>query len=259
MRTLWILSLVVILSSGPSTAQEDARKPEKAFVRMINASTVTLKEPWKSGVDLVFKGQKLAEDIRAGEAARYRQISFTGKDTVEARATGQAGRVGSVPATFEKGAFYSIYLTGMVNDDGFHVTPLVVRDFPVPEGRARKGFARLGVFNAISTFPIKLRIDGKSPKVVPPGEFTEVFLPAGTHPYRVIFPYRDSERDTQGFFVVTADSEFNAIISTSSEKPDRPTLRFLDNSAARSDALEAARNAGEERKKDAAGGSGADL
>jgi hypothetical protein len=235
-------------------AQEEETKstPEKAFVRIVNASTVILKEPWRSGVDLSFKDEKLATDVRGGEAASYRQISFTGKDTLEARATGQPTVVGSVPAKFDKEGFYSIYLTGTVSEDGFKIAPLVIKDFPVPSERKRKGFARVGVFNAVSSFPVKLQIDNGATTVLPPMVFTEVYLDPGNHPYRLKFPYKTSERDVQGVFIVVPDSDYNAVIFASSEKPDRPVLRFLDNTTAKGNAEEALKNAEEEKKREAA-------
>ncbi len=242
MRRFLIFSVLLVFATVPLVGQDDGdegKDRESAFVRIINASTVILKEPWKSGVDLAFKDQKLAIDIRGGEAANYRQITFTGKDTVEARATGQARILGAIPANFEKGGFYSIYLTGLVTETGFNVSPLVLKDFPIPAASVRKGFARVKIFNSVSTFAVKLQLDGGPSTTLPSLGFTEVFLTPGSHPYRLLFPYKSSERDMQGFLRVDADADFSAIVCASPEKPDRPILRFLDNTTAKRDVEEA--------------------
>jgi len=229
----------VLALSAP--AQESAPdKPKEGFVRIINACTVELKEPWRAGVDLTFKDQVLARDMRGGEGAAYKPITFVGKDAVDVMPTGQKTKVSSVPASFEKGGFYSILLTGMINEDGFKVAPLVVPDFPVPEAKIRQGFGRVKVLNAVTTFPVSLKLDDGTATRLEPLALTELFLTPGSHPYGLTFAYKGQPREMQGFLTVTAGSQSTAVIFASPEKPDRPVLRLWDDSAQMRAALEAA-------------------
>lgn len=218
---------------------EDDKKPKDAFVRIVNACTIEMREPWRAGLDLTFKDQPLAIDMRGAEAATYKRITFVGKDTVDVMATGKKSKLVAVPATFEKGGFYSIYLTGEISDAGYKVTPLVVTDFPVPPAKLRQGYARVNVFNAISTFPVKLQLDNGSTVKLAALSFTELYLTPGSHPYRIFFPYKSAERDMQGFLIVAANSGYSAIISASPEKADRPVMRLWGDSEQMQDAIEA--------------------
>jgi len=240
MNRVILASLFLAVFPCLQAQEESPEKPKQGFVRIINASTISLSEAWKAGVDLSFKDQVLARDMRGGEGAAYTPITFVGKDTVDVMPTGKTSKVGTVPAAFEAGGFYTILLTGAISDDGFKVTPVVSTDFPVPPAKVRQGYARIRMFNAITTFPVRLKMEEDGTVAsLPPLAFTELYLKPGAHSYRLIFPYKEQTREIQGLFMVNANTEYTAVIFASPGRPNRPVSRLWDNSEQMRDALEA--------------------
>ncbi|MFV0337880.1 MAG: DUF4397 domain-containing protein [Chthoniobacterales bacterium] len=257
---LSFLLVTVLLAANSLLAQNEPTSPEPspspkqkkledAYVRIINASTVNLSEPWRSGVDLYFKDKALAVDMRGGEASGYSKIRFEGKDKVEVKKTGESRIIASAPATFEAGGFYSIYVTGTINSKTFSLTPYVIRDIPTAPGKTRKGFAHIVLFNAASSFPVEISVNNGRPSKLPVLKETDYYLKSGSHNYNLTFPYKKTKAEMLGKFILQSDSEYTALIFPSPEKPDRPVLRLLNNSEQVKDVYEQEKAAEEEATK----------
>jgi hypothetical protein len=228
-------------AQGTDPQQNEEEKPQDGFVRVINAATVMMQEPWRSGVDLAFKDQVLAVDMRGGEGATYRKITSVGRDRLEVISTGSKKSLVSIPATFNKGAFYTIVVSGPMRDTTSSLKPFIIKDYPLAEEKQSllKTSALVRIFNGVGTFPVRLQIETGFSEVLNPLGSREIQLPSGTHQYRLLFPYKDSQREMRGVFMVNAGSLYTAIVYASPEKPDRPVMRIWNDSEQISDAMEA--------------------
>lgn len=175
--------------------------------------------------------------MRGGEAAGYRQIMFRGKDSVDFIATQSNQKVGSVPAAFEKDAFYTLLVTGAINDSGFNLKPLVFKDFPIPEERRRDGMALVRLFNGVDLFQVAIQLDDDPPFKVTPMSFKEVYLAPGEHKLKTLFNYFGKIEEINSRIIVRAGSMFTVVAMVCPETGDRPTLKSWDDSAQMQDAL----------------------
>lgn len=229
-------------------SNKKSKKLEDAYVRVINASTIAPNEPGHLGVDLYFKDRALATDMRGGEASGYRKIRFEGSDRVDVKKTGEAKLLASVPATFEAGAFYSIYVTGELSSQASALTPYIIKDKPLPAGKSRKGFAHILLFNAVSNFPVEMSVSEGRPSKLPILKETDYYLRPGSHNYKLLFPYKKTKAEMLGKLILQANSSYTVLVFPSTEKPDRPVLRLLNNSDQINDIYEQEKAVEEEAK-----------
>lgn len=244
-----LLLVLFIVFTNCVCAQNDARsgegeKPQDGYVRVINAATVLMSEPWKSGVDLVFKEEPLAIDMRGGEGATYRKITSVGRDSVDVISAQTKRKLASVPASFNEGAFYSIIVSGLMRDTAGELKPLIIKDYPITEEKekALAGRSLVRVFNGVGTFPVKLQIEGGFSETLKPLEVREIPLASGTYQYRLLFPYEKSQREIRGLLTVGEGGLFTALVYASPEKPDRPVMRVWNDKEQARDAMEAERS-----------------
>lgn len=224
---LAIAAMIVAGFGQPSFAQAPAERkeqPKSAFVKLINACEVKLPQPWKAGLDLSFKEGNLATDIRSGEKSSYRKISFTGKDLVLVKRTGSNSEAASVPASFEEGCFYTLLVCGMISGADDKIVAVVRKDFPADPAAERRGFARVNVINAISSFPITLKAGDKS-KPLAPGQSIDEYFTGGEQSLDIAFSDQDrKERVAHNALALRPDNSYSAIIVNSTEGGNRPLV-----------------------------------
>ena len=225
-----LLAGVFILASTAMAQDSDDEKPQAGFVRILNAATITMKEPWRAGLNLSFKDQPLAMDMRGGESGGYRQIMFRGKDTVDLTATQTNQKVGFVPASFQKDCFYTLLVTGRISDSGFNLKPLVVKDFPIPDEKKRPGSALVRFFNAVDLFIVSIKLDDNEPWSIAPMTFQENYLQPGEHKVKLLFNHRGSLQEINSRLILSPGSMFTVVVLVSPESPDRPTLKSWNDS-----------------------------
>ena len=82
------LAVLVGLSASTALGEEDSserEKPVQAHVKIFNACYRSGVQLWETGLNLDFRDQRLAMDVRVGEGGLVRTIEFTSKDTVDVR------------------------------------------------------------------------------------------------------------------------------------------------------------------------------
>lgn len=241
---LFILLLAIASTAIAQDPEEE--KPQAGFVRILNAATINMKEPWRAGLNLSFKDQPLAMDMRGGESAGYRQIMFRGKDMVDFIATQTNQKVGSVPASFQKDCFYTLLVTGTITDAGFKIKPLVFKDFPIPDEKKREGMSLVRFFNGVDIFQIAIQLDENPPLIITPMTFSEVYLRPGQHKVKVSFNHRGKVEELNSRIIVTAGTMFTVVAMVSPETTDRPTLKAWDDTEQMKNTLEVLQSSKEE-------------
>lgn len=249
LNTLTRLFIFLLAIAATAIAQDpEEEKPQAGFVRILNAATINMKEPWRAGLNLSFKDQTLAMDMRGGESAGYRQIMFRGKDTVDFIATQTNQKVGSVPASFQKDCFYTLLVTGTVTDAGFNLKPLVFKDFPIPDEKKREGMSLVRFFNGVDIFQIAIQLDEDPPMRITPMTFREVYLPPGQHKLKVLFNHRGKVEELNSRLILTAGTMFTVVTMVSPETTDRPSLKAWDDTDQMNNALELLKTTDEEER-----------
>ncbi len=231
--------------SAPSDAKE---APKTAFVKLINASEVNLPQPWKAGLDLTFKDVPLASDIRSGEKCSYRKIRFTGDDHVVVKLTGSKTEAARIPADFEAGCFYTLLIHGSISSNGENLQIKIRKDYPEDSALERKGQARVNVINAVSSFPLAVRISGSTRKVGP-GESFDSFFPGGEQSLDLVFTGTNGvEKVRHNAISVQPDNSYSAVIANSPEGGYRPLLIKACETLEVREALKQEKDASDERK-----------
>lgn len=210
-----------------SWAQEGGEKPDtpkSAYIKVVNACDVKLPEPWRAGLDLSFKDNILAADIRPGERCSYRKITFTGKDHINLRMTQTKTEATRVPATFEKGCFYTLVITGQVSETGTKVDATIRKDFPGDPGKERGGFARVNVINTITSFPVSVTSDKGTPVSSDDGQ-KNFYFSGGEQPLTLKFKdVKGRDQTFKNSIIVEPDKNYSAIILNSTEGGNRPVV-----------------------------------
>jgi len=217
--------LTFVVLAGLAVAQSAPEKPIDAYVKVINASEVTLPQPWRAGVNLSFKDNELVSDIRPGERCPYRKITFTGKDFVVLRMTEGKEDVVRVPANFEKGAFYTLIVTGMVSKAGPELKAIGRNDFPENPAQVRSTMARVNVINAISSFPISFAAGDSQLRPAAFGVPADKILPPGEQALKWSFnDHKGRPQSRTDAILLEAAQSYTIILRNSTEGGNRPVL-----------------------------------
>jgi len=247
-QTIAIRLLIALLTLGGSFPIQSAvgqvdpserEKPVKAHVKIFNASYRNGVELWETGLDLDFRDQRLATDVRVGEGGLVRTIEFTSKDTVDVRRHPQflqnKRQVPSTPAAslgtaFSKGSVTLLVVHGNLGRDGEKLQIDAIREFPVPDFAKRLGLARFVVWNFRPGNSILLAIGELPPIELGYRESREVYLnPQETEIFLIHkAPGQLELRRQLAVFKFVANRNYTGIISPASEIPDRPLLRISD-------------------------------
>jgi hypothetical protein len=241
--------LIILLAMASAAMAQDSEeeKPKAGFVRILNAATINMREPGGAGLNLSFKDQPLAMDMRGGEAAGYRQIMFRGKDTVDFIATKTNQKVGSVPASFQKDCFYTLLVTGTITDSRFNLKPLVFKDFPIPDEKKPERMSLVRIFNGVDIFRVGIQLGEGQPTTIPPMTFKEVTLAPGEHKLKIIYNNRGKVKEMNSRLIVTAGSMFTVITMVCPETRDRPMITSWEDTYQMKAALENLKTIDEEK------------
>lgn len=234
--------LAVWLFGGATSGKEDSAEREKlvvAHVKIFNACLRSGVELWETGLDLKFRDQPLATDVRVGEGGLVRTIEFTSKDTVDVRRhptfLENKRQVPRMPAavlgtSFPKGSVTLLVVHGDLLSDGERIAIDAIREFPVPEGLRRAGLARFVVWNFRPGPPVYLAIGDMAPFELPYRDKKEVYLnPSETEIFLIHKSAGQLDFKRQlAMFKFTADKSYTGVISPAPEIPDRPILRISD-------------------------------
>lgn len=230
------LSIQYAVGQADSAEQE---KPVKAHVKIFNASYRNGVELWETGLDLDFRDQRLATDVRVGEGGLVRTIEFTSKDTVDVRRhpeflqnkrQGPRTPAASLGTAFPKGSVTLLVVHGNLGRDGEKLQIDAIREFPVPDVAKRAGLARFVVWNFRPGKSILLAIGESPPIELGYRESREVYLnPQETEIFLIHkAPGQLELRRQLAVFKFVANRSYTGIISPASEIPDRPLLRISD-------------------------------
>jgi hypothetical protein len=242
----FFLAVLVGLSASRALGEEDSsdrEKPVKAHIKIFNASYRSGVERWETGLDLDFKDQVLAADIRVGEGGAVRTIEFKSKDTVDVKrhagylkVKGQPPRnaAASLSASFPMGSVTLLIVHGHIGPNGERLQIDAIREFPVPEEVQKPGFARFVIWNFRPGKPVFLAIGNSPPFELPYRENREFYLnPQETEIFLI-----DKNEDQVDFrrqlavFNFLANKNYTGIVSPGAVEPERPRLRNSDSNEA---------------------------
>ena len=146
MRNLWISFLTPVLALALGGCASDSSGPaETARIRLVHAAAGA------PSLDLVVGGQKVLEGIAPAQVSSFAEAPV-GSQTISLRATGNSAVLGTLAATLQVGAEYTVMVTGSTTD----LTPAVVVD----TGQARPDRAHIRLINVP---PIRTGPDSASP------------------------------------------------------------------------------------------------
>lgn len=239
---LLVALLAALLLGGAARGEEDAagrEKPVVAHVKIFNACLRSGVDLWETGLDLEFRDQPLATDVRVGEGGLVRTIEFTSKDTVDVRRHGGylKGKglpprrpAGSLNTSFPKGSVTLLVVHGDLAPDGEWIEIDAIREFPVPEEVKRAGMARFVVWNFRNGPPVYLAIGDTAPFELPYRKSKEVYLnPLETQIFLIHKSAGQLDFKRQlAVFKFAANKNYTGIIGPAPEIPDRPILRISD-------------------------------
>lgn len=225
MRTTITLLLISAFFVKAGFSQEPGPTPTTASVTVINCAETSLPERWRASLDVQFKKEWLARDIRLGERSPYRQITYTGDGMLEIFLHGNPTAVLKVPVSFESGGMYSLLILGSIEANQAELRAKVIKEFPVEEGVIRPGLARLVIVNAISSYPILFSVGEDSPKLLPVGQDVSAYVKPGEHPISMWFPFKDGKpRRIVSAIIAEPNSSYTLAIYGSQERADRPAM-----------------------------------
>jgi hypothetical protein len=234
--------LAALLFCGTAKSEEDSAEREKpvvAHVKIFNACFRSGVELWETGLDLDFRNQRLATDVRVGRGGLVRTIEFTSKDTVDVRRhptflenKRQVPRTpaASLGTSFPKGSVTLLVVHGDLSSGGERIAIDAIREFPVPEELKRAGMSRFVVWNFRPGPPVFLAIGDMAPFELPYRASKEVYLnPSETEIFLIHKTADQVDFKRQlAVFKFVADKNYTGIISPAPEIPDRPILRISD-------------------------------
>jgi hypothetical protein len=241
----FLISLIFFsLSNFPVRAQgnEDSKdKKETALVKIFNACHRGTTPLWQTGVDLKFKDQLLADDIRVAEVSAPREIEFQGKDTVdvfrnENFMTEKRTPTGSFPkaaaraaASFLPQSISVLLVEGDLMMEKENLSIKIIQEFPQPDGVLKPTTSRVVLISAREGEDIHLDLGGEQRVTLKHGDSKEFFLSPGEKEINLIYLKDDSSVKRQlSVFKFEAGKYYTGILLPGSEKPDRPLLRFSD-------------------------------
>lgn len=208
-----------------SEAEEGALPEGRAYVTVVNCCETDMDERWRASLDVKFKDQWLARDLRIGERSAHRPLEMDGQGEVEIFLHGSGERLARLPARFEPDSSSSIILTGRISSNRQNVEALVLEDYPVPSSKVRSGQARLQIVNTINSYPVQISFGESRPQPLAANSTSEIYIPAGDTEVGLWFPFRNSgTRKTVSGLVAENGASYTLAIYASDARPDRPSL-----------------------------------
>lgn len=200
--------------------------PEVAYVRILNGCDTSQAERWRTGVDLKFKEALIGSDIRLGESGPLEKISFSGRDTIDVYRAGNYTRaIAGVPATLQKGGFYTLVVMGNLERDSASIQVAVVQESPLPPESVRSGFCRMVLVCTVSDYPVAFSVGQGPPQKLLFGEQREFFLPPGEMDFGVWFVDSDGKtKRIQAGLSARAGANLTTVIHPSPGSPRRPAF-----------------------------------
>jgi hypothetical protein len=230
------------------SAAEEQENPKSAFVKIFNAALRNGVERWETGLDLTFREQKLASDVRSGEGGLVRQITYKSKDTVDVhrhreflsnKRPASSRPAAQLATTFDPVSIHLLVVHGELGPNGEKLRINVIKEFPVPDEVMQSGKARFSVANFRPGKPVFLAIGSMPPLELPYMGQHEFFL----EPNEVeIFLIHKKPSDTEfrrqlTLFKFEGDRNYTGIIAPAVEITDRPIFRISDSNQEWSDIL----------------------
>jgi len=245
LSAFFLMSLIFFsLLNFPVSAQgnEDSKdKKETALVKIFNACHRGTTPLWQTGVDLKFKDQLLADDVRVSEVSAPREIEFQGKDTVDVfrnenfmtekrTPTGSFPKaVASTAASFLPQSISVLLVAGDITMEKENLSVKIIQEFPQPPGVLKLTTARIVFVSARAGEDVQLDLGGEQRVTLKYGESKETFLSPGEKEIYLLYLKDDSSVKRQlSVFKFEAGKYYTGILLPGSEKPDRPLLRFSD-------------------------------
>ncbi len=236
---LAILIGIFLPTAHGEDSESEREKPVKAHVKIFNASKRNGVEPWETGLDLEFRGKRLASDVRVGEGGLVRMIEFTSENTVEVRrhaAFLQNKRpvprapAASLGTSFPEGSVTLLVVHGDLGADGEQLEIDAVREFPVPNEVKREGLSRFVVWNFRPGNPVFLAVGGMDPFELPYRYHRELFLTPQEIEIFLIHkaPGQLDFKRQLAVFKFLPNRNYTGIITPAPEIPERPVLRISD-------------------------------
>ena len=221
---------------------EDSKdKKETALVKIFNGCHRGTTPLWQTGVDLKFKDQLLADDIRVAEVSAPREIEFQGKDTVDVYRNENfitekrpptdslPKAVASAAASFLPQSISVLLVAGDLMLEKENLSIKIIQEFPQPPGALKPTTARVVFISARAGEDLYLDLGGEQRVTLKYGDSKEVFLSPGEKEIYLLYLKHDSSVKRQlSVFKFEAGKYYTGIVLPGSEKPDRPLLRFSD-------------------------------
>lgn len=242
---LGLICLFIILQKVfPQDNEAVKEKKETALVKIFNACDRGETPLWQTGLDLKFKDQLLADDIRVAEVGSPREIEFGSKDTIdvfrnENFLTEKRTPVGSKPrasaqtiTSFVPQSISVILVEGNLSPEKEQIFVKVIQEFPQPPDVLRPTTSRIVFVGARSGEAVYLDIVGEQRVTLNYGDAKEIFISPGEKEINLLYLQDDSSVKRQlAVFKFAAGKYYTGILLPGGEKPDRPLLRFSDSNA----------------------------
>lgn len=227
----------VLISAGSGRSKPAQDRSKKSFVRIINAVRAQTDPVWQSGLDMVWRNQVLANDIRSGEGASYSELEFDGQSPLQVSRNSNGESLFSQVVKFEPRSFHTIILYGEISNTKADLKAAALSE----EMLENNPTASVFFFNTINFFPLRVQIEGLGNLPASPGQWTPVNLRPGTHLLEIQFPdEKGVAQKTQQQLVIEPGSRYLIVLSPNPHRKayHRPRVLILDEKEARQNVLE---------------------
>jgi len=236
--TFLFITLQNVFPQENETVKE---KKETALVKIFNACHRGVTPLWQTGLDLKFKDQLLADDIRVAEVGSPREIEFAGKDTIDVfrnenflnekrtPAGSQPKASAQITTSFLPQSISLIVVEGDMLVEKEQISVKVIQEFPQPPDALKPTTSRIVFVGARQGEAVYLDLGGEQRVTLNYGDAKEVFLSPGEKEINLLYLNDDSSVKRQlAVFKFEPGKYYTGILLPGGEKPDRPLLRFSD-------------------------------